>query len=300
MEKKTIVVCGGTGNQGGAVVDALLKKQNWHLVALSRNPEGAKAQALKEKGVTLKNADLRDKASLISAFKGAYGVYGVTQPFSSDYKKSDPKGEIEQGRNIVDSCVEAGIGHLVLSTVFGRDTPSAAVSHVDSKTTIVEYLKKTKVPYTILRPASFMDNIGTSFFPVKKGTVRGYTDKDVKIPYIAAKDIGEFAALVFEQPDLYRLKEMNLAGDLVSGEELARMLSKIRNGEPFKYTAIPRLVMWLFAREFYQMRIVFEKAGRPPYPVEYADALRTSKQLCPDILTMEQYLLSRGFDVKQL
>lgn len=300
MARKTIAVCGATGNIGGAVIESLLKKQHWNIVALSRNPEGAKATALKDKGVKLIKADMQNRASMISAFEGAHCVFGVTQPFSSVYKKSNPKGEVEQGRNIVDSCVENGVKHLVLSTVFGRDTQSTGVSHVDSKTTIVNYLKKTEVPYTILKPASFMDNIGTSFFPVKKGYVRGFTDKDVKIPYIAAKDIGEFAALVFEQPSLYRNNEMNLMSDLVSGEELAKTLSKIRGGEPFKYKAIPRPVMWLFAREFYEMRVSFEKSGRPPYPNEYNNALRNCREIRPAILTMEQYLLSQGFDVKQL
>jgi uncharacterized protein YbjT (DUF2867 family) len=300
MEKKVVVVCGAAGNQGGAVVESLWHNSRWVVVGLTRDPEGTKAKSLRDKGIILKKADLRDKTSLIRAFEGAHSVFGVTQPFSADYKKSDPKGEVEQGRNIVDSCVQTGVGHLVLSTVFGGNTQSTGVSHLDSKTQIVDYLKKSGVPYTILKPASFMDNIGTSFFPAKKGYVRGFTDKDVKIPYIATKDIGEFAALFFEQPSLYLQKEMNLMADLVSGDDLANILSKIRNGEPFKYKAIPRLIMRLFAKEFYEMRVSFEKVGRPPYPEEYADALRTCKELRPEMLTMEQYLLSRGYDKKQL
>ena len=76
-----------------------------------------------------------------------------------------------------------------------------------------------------------MDNIGTDFFTVKKGRIRGFTDKDVKVPYIAARDIGEFAALMFEQPLLYRQKELDVVADFVSGGELALILGKIRNGE---------------------------------------------------------------------
>ncbi len=300
MERKLVVVCGAAGNQGGAVVQSMLKTNRWNVVGLTRDPEGTKAKSLRDKGIILKKADLRDKGSLISAFEGAHSVYGVTQPFSADYKKSDPKGEVDQGRNIVDACVQTGVSHLVLSTVFGRTTQSTGVYHLDSKSQIVEYLKKTKVPYTILKPASFMDNVGTSFFPVKKGYVRGFTDKDVKIPYVATKDIGEFAALFFEQPSLYHKTEMNLMADLVSGEDLAKILSKIRNGEPFKYKAIPRLIMRFFAKEFYEMRVSFEKVGRPPYPEEYADALRTCKEIRPEMLTMEEYLLSRGFGKKQL
>jgi uncharacterized protein YbjT (DUF2867 family) len=300
MDKKTIVVCGATGNIGTAVVESLLKKQLWNVIALSRNPDGIKAKALNAKGIKVIKADLQDKASLVSAFQGAHYVFGITQPFSSDYKKSDPKGEVEQGYNIVDGCTENAIEHLVLSTVFGRNTQTYGVSHLDSKSKIVDYLKKTNLQYTILKPASFMDNIGTSFFPVKKGFVRGFTDKDVKIPYIATRDIGEFAALVFEQPGLYRMKEMNLMADLVSGEELANTLSRIRNGDPFKYKTIPRLLMRLFAKEFYEMRVSFEKSGRPPYPDEYNSALRICKEMRPEIINLEQYLISQGYNSKLL
>jgi uncharacterized protein YbjT (DUF2867 family) len=297
MESGNIVVCGATGHQGGATIDALLRRTHGNVVALSRNPESDKSLALRERGVRVVKADLGDKGSLIEAFRGADAVFGVTQPFSSDYRKSDPEGEVDQGRNIVDACADTGVGHLVLSTVLGLNIQGTGVSHLDSKSAIVAHLKETRLNYTILRPASFMDNIGSSFFPVRKGHVRGFTDGDVKIPYIAVKDIGEIAALVLEHPGLYRGKELDLAADLVSGEELARTLSKIRNGAQFRYTAIPRLPMRLFAREFYQMRVSFEKGGRPPYNNGQVDAaIRASKEMHPQILTLEQYLLFRKFD----
>lgn len=300
MDKKTIAVCGATGQQGGATVEALIKKGKWDIVALSRDPDSAKSKALKEKGIRVVQADLLDKGSLAKAFRNAQMVFGVTQPFSPDYKKTNTKEEVEQGRNIVDACAKEKVELLVQSSVFSSGMKDFGVAHLDSKTTIVNYLKISGLPYAILKPASFMDNIGTDFFTVKKGHMRGFTDKDVKVPYIAAKDIGEFAALVFEQPLLYRQKEVDLVADFVSGDDLALTLGKIRNGEHFKYTAIPRLAMWLFAREFYGMRVSFEKAGRPPYPEEVAIAIQKCKEMHPGIMTVEKYLLYRNFDSKAL
>lgn len=227
-------------------------------------------------------------------------VFGMTQPFSPDYKKAHPEEEIEQGRNIVDACREAGVEHLVLSTVFTSGMESTGVAHLDSKIMIANYLKKSSESYTILKPASFMDNIGSAFFPVKKGYVRGFTDRDVKIPYISTRDIGEFAALAFEKPSLYRHKELDLVADFVSGEELALTLERIRKGERFRYKAVPRLLMRIFAREFYDMRVGFEKGGRPPYPAEIATAIKNCKELHPDMMTLEKYLLYRNYDVRRL
>ena len=50
MDKKTIAVCGATGQQGGATVEALMKKGQWNIVALSRDPDGEKSRALIGKG----------------------------------------------------------------------------------------------------------------------------------------------------------------------------------------------------------------------------------------------------------
>jgi hypothetical protein len=58
--------------------------------------------------------------------------------------------------------------------------------------------------------------------------------------------------------------------------------------------------MWLFAREFYRMRVAFEKAGRPPYPKEVADAIRTCLEVNPRMMTVEKYLLFKKYDSKVL
>ncbi|MEW6701777.1 MAG: NmrA/HSCARG family protein [Bacteroidota bacterium] len=300
MDKKTIVVCGATGKQGGAVIESLLKKQHWNVVALSRNLEGDKATALRKRGVKVMKADLQDRASLVSAFRGAKGVFGVTQPWSSDYKKCYTDAEIVQGHNIVDACNKASVEHLIISSVVHLDMKHTGVTHVDSKIAIENYLKQSKVPHTLLRLASFMDNIGADFFPVKRRYVRGLTDKNVKVIYIACKDIGEFAAIAFEQPDKYLNKDLDLIADFISGEELAETLGKIRKGEYFKYKSPPKFLLKIFAKEFYEMRLLFENWGRPPYPEEFSNAIKKCKEIHPGIMTVEEYLLSKGYDVKQL
>lgn len=300
MEKKSIVVCGASGNQGGAVVRSLLHSQQCNIVALSRNPDSERMQDFKRKGVTIRRADLQDKASLTKVMQNAYGCFGLTQPWSSDYKKVNIAGEIEQGRNIVDACLEAGVKHLIQSTVLQFGTGKTGIPHVDSKLAIEESLMKSKVPCTLLRPASFMDNIGTFFFPVKKGSIKGFVDGDAKVPYIACEDIGVFAGLAFEHPDDFIGKKINLIGDFVSGEELCQSMSKLRNGEHFSYKTTPKWLMRIFANEFYKMRTAFEKYGRPPYPPEVQDVISECKRMHPKLLSIEQYLKAQGYQTKKL
>jgi uncharacterized protein YbjT (DUF2867 family) len=300
MEKKTIVVCASTGNQGKAVVEALLTRRLWRVIALSRDPESERARFLTQLGVEVRKGDIEDKASLLKTFTDAYGVFGVTQPWSADYKTCNIEKELLQGQNIADACKVNGIQHLVLSTVLNFGASHTGVPHVDSKLRIEEYVIDKGIPYTFLRPASFMDNIGMNFFPIKNGSIRGFVAADAKVPYIACADIGAFAAIALENPERYLGKGINLISDFVSGNDLCSILSRIRNGERFRYQAPPAFLLRLFAREFYLMRSYFEKNGRPPYPKEVDEVIAECKKSHPGLLTMEHFLKRQGFDKKTL
>jgi uncharacterized protein YbjT (DUF2867 family) len=319
MVDNTIVVCGATGNQGGAVVNSLLAansveavgvgpasaglrtSQRWNVVALSRDPNGAAASRLRDRGVEVRRADLKDAASLREAFADAYGVFGVTQPWSPDYRRCDARGEVVQGRNIVRACLDSGVQHLVMSTVMTIGREKTGVSHVDSKLEIEEIIRMSGLAYTLLRPGSFMDNIGMPFFPIRKGSVKGWVNGQAKVPYVACKDIGVFAAMAFQDPETYLYREVPLIGDFVSGQELTAILSKMRSGEPFKYKAPSRLLMRIFAKEFYGMRAKFEDEwGKPPYPPEMFAALTSCREVNPSMMTVEDHLRSQGYADKAL
>lgn len=300
MDKKRVVVCGATGKQGGAVVRSVLAGGRWDLAAISRTPEGPAAVELKHLGVQVLRGDLLDKGSLIDAFRGAYGVYGVTQPWSPDYKKCNIADEIQQGKNIIDACLDAGVRHLVLSSVLLPANKKMGVPHVDSKVDIEAYGEEKKAPLTIVRPGSFMDNIGSSYFPVRQGKVRGFVAGDAKVPYIACMDIGVLVSVVFERPAEFMGRVVNAVGDYVSGFEIAGILSRLRNGERFSYSVVPAPLMWLFAREFYTMRRAFEKHGRPPYPAEIACYMEETRRMHPGAATMEEFLRRQGYASRAL
>jgi hypothetical protein len=130
--------------------------------------------------------------------------------------------------------------------------------------------------------------------------VRGFVDADAKVPYICCRDIGKIAAKIFEEGESQIGKQMILVSDFISGNELCEILSRLRNGEYFRYVTIPKILMRLFAKEFYLMRVAFEKSRRPPYPKELLDALEDCRKKYPEILTVEQFLKFRGFDTKEL
>jgi uncharacterized protein YbjT (DUF2867 family) len=293
--RSKVVVCGATGHQGQAVVRHLLASGCWDVVGVSRAPENSAAVALVRAGAQVAGGDLLDCTSLERAFKGAYGVFGITQPWSPDYKTSDIAGEIRQGKNIVDASVAAGVAHLVLSTALQPESGLSGIPHVDSKVEIEAYARTAKVPLTVIRPAQFMDNIGSRFFPVKAGRVRGFVASDAKVPYIACADIGALVSVAFTRRAELVGNEINAVGDFVSGNDIAEILTRLQ-GQPVRYTVPPAWLLWVFAREFYAMRRLFERYGRPPYPPQFATYMNDTRRLWPDAMTMERFLREPKLD----
>ncbi|TSJ42625.1 NmrA/HSCARG family protein [Mucilaginibacter corticis] len=294
MKKGIIVVCGATGNQGGAVSRSLLADGKWHVIAITRDINSEKAKKLEELGAEIRFADLEDEASLINVFKNAYGVFGVTQPWAPDYSKCYQDKELTQGLNIINACKTAGIKHLVMSSVINYDNLPKGIGPYDSKLKIEAYLKSQKMLYTIVRCAQFMDNIGSHFFPVKNGAVKGFVAPDVKVPYIACKNIGSFNTVIFNDPNRFYCSTVNLVGDFISGNEIAGILQKIRH-EPFVYRATSKFILRLFAPEFHQMRAMYEKIGRPPYASEVTDVINRSMLMLDEPITIKDHLIAAGY-----
>lgn len=285
-----IVVCGATGQQGGAVVDALVALGQGPLRGLTRDVASRNADALRARGVEMVKADLTDVDSLAAAFDGARAVFAVTQPWTSDYKKAIPRVEVEQGRAIIAAAQRMKIEHMVMSTVIlDGANRKTGVPHIDSKIEIEMDLAKSKLSWTVLGPGTFMDNIGTDFLPVGHKSIRGFVSKEAALPYIAVRDIGRAAAKVFADPSSHVGKRINLVSGMYDGDAVCNALSKVY-GRSYRWKAPPRLLMRIFAPEFYKMRLGFEKFGRPPFPAEYLESVESTRQLLPDAWSMEDYV----------
>lgn len=296
-----VVVCGATGQQGSWVVRALLRRGGARVVALSRRPGSPAARELLARGVEVRRADLGNVDSLVAALEGAGAVFGVTQPWSSDYARADVAAELAQGRNLVDACRRAGVGQLVFSTAMRVDDAPTGVPHVDSKRELERYLRGSGVPFTLLRPGTFMDNLGRSFFPIRRGTVRGFVPGDVRLPFVACRDIGEACAAVIADRDRWLGATVDLVGEFTSGDELCAALGRLRR-ERFRHVAPPELLVRAVAHEFFAMRRGMERAGRPPYPYreEIDAAIEATRRLVGAPWSLERFLLESGFDTRSL
>lgn len=89
-------------------------------------------------------ANVDDAASLSTAIKGSYGVFGVTDFWSI----LDKEREIRQGKNIFDACKENGVKHFVWSALPNAEKITEGklkhVDHFDSKAIVAEYVEQNK------------------------------------------------------------------------------------------------------------------------------------------------------------
>jgi len=285
-----IVVCGATGQQGRAVIDALLARNQGPIRGLTRNLSGPTAQALRSRGVDMVSADLGNAESLNAAFSGAKAVFAVTQPWSADYSKASPKAEVAQGMAILKAAKQNGIEHLVFSTALHDGSlRKTGVPHVDSKVEIEMALAESNIPWTVLGPGTFIDNIGTKFLPVGHKSIRGFVSREAALPYIAVRDIGLAAAKAFAERSAFLKKRENLVAGMWDGGDICGALTKVY-GRPYSWKAPPRILMRLFAPEFYKMRIAFETLGRRPFPSAYTEAVESTRKLLPNFWSVEDYV----------
>ena len=113
MTKQVVAVLGGTGLQGGGVVDALMGAGRFAVRVASRNPASDAARALAARGVEVVKADLLDPSTLRSALEGAHGAFVVT----NFWDPAQMPRETEIGTAAVQAARDAGVKHLIWSTL---------------------------------------------------------------------------------------------------------------------------------------------------------------------------------------
>lgn len=220
MAGQLVLVTGATGQQGGAVARELLKK-GYKVRAMTRNPDSDKAKALKEAGAEVVKGDLNDAASVMGALKGCWGAFAVQNTWEAGVE-----GEERQGKEFAKLAKEAGIQHLVYSSV-GSAHRNTGVPHFENKSRVEETIRKLGFPsFVIVRPVFFMENMKTFFPPDENGNINVAMSPSTKLQMVAVKDIGKFGALAFDKAKDLNGQAIDFAGDSLTIPEAAAVISK--------------------------------------------------------------------------
>ncbi len=239
--KKTIVVFGATGAQGGGLAQAILSDPNseFQVRAVTRNADSEKAKQLESQGAEVIEADIDDKQSIVNALKGAYGAFFVT--FFWDH--FSPEKEYAQAKSMAEAAKETNMTHVIWSTL--EDTRNWVpidddrmptlqgkykVPHFDAKGEANQCFVDAGVNTTFLVASFYWENLIYFGMGPKKGPDGNlaitFPMGDKKLAGVAAEDIGKCAYGIFKKGLEFSGKTIGVAGDHLNGTEMANSLSK--------------------------------------------------------------------------
>jgi uncharacterized protein YbjT (DUF2867 family) len=239
MPKLSII--GATGELGRVVVRHFLQKGQ-PLKALVRN--AAKATDLQSKGVETVVGDLTDVASIKTALQDVDIVVTAAHGMLGKGKNSSAKIDDEAHRHLIDAAVAAGVKQFIYLSAYGA-APNSPIDFFRTKYKIEQYLIKSGLTYTILRPAAFMEwhmhnTLGDAIIRKGKAFILGKGEN--KTNFIAAEDVAQVIVTAIKNPLFYN-KQIELAGpENLTKKEVANLYFKHLGKAPNIMT-IPRGVL---------------------------------------------------------
>ena len=278
IRSPVIAVTMATSRQGIGVVKELSKTNKYKIRAITRNVKSTKALELGNlENVELVKGDLMDPESLSRAFNGVDAIFGNTTPtkgwkvFRGSIVRSY---EMEQGFNLINQVKVAykkgQLNHFIFSSISKAKNPlknDPAPGHFTSKWDIEEYIEKCdlKEITTVLRPVSYFENFENKLpgYTISKKIFPGIVNKDFKWQTIAVEDVGKWVRGVLSKPEKYKNQSINIAGEELTGLEMAMTLQKLVAAEGLQtnYVMIPRQAMKLLEYDIGVMADWIERTG---------------------------------------
>lgn len=223
-----IVITGATGQLGRLVIAELLKTvPATQLVAAVRSP--AKAADLAALGVTVRQADYSQPASLAAAFQGASKVLLISS--------SEVGQRLPQHRAVIEAAVQAGVGLLAYTSLLRADSSPLALAGEHRQTEAL--LAAAPLPHVLLRNGWYTENYLAAIpAALQHGVLLGSAGAG-RIASAARADYAAAAAAVLSNEG-HAGKVYELAGDdAYTLDQLAAEISR-QSGRPLRYQDMPR------------------------------------------------------------
>jgi len=217
-----ILVTGAAGKTGRAVIAALVAR-GWPVRALvHREEQAGLVHSLGAKEVIV--GDMRDEATLKRGCQDARAVYHICPNVSPD--------EIPIGKAAMASAHDARVEHFVFHSVLHPLTQE--MTHHWNKLRVEELLFESGLGYTILQPASYMQNVLAGWqMIIEQGVYAVPYSVESPFSMVDLEDVAEAAAVVLTEPG-HAGATYELAGpDVLTQRQAAEILSR-RLGHPVR------------------------------------------------------------------
>lgn len=209
-----VLVVGATGKFARMIVPEL-RRRNVVVRALVRDE--ARAAVARSLGATeIALGDLRDAESLTRAMPGVDGIFHIGPAFTSD--------EAAMGVALVEAAQQSSVRKFVFSSVI-QPTNTRLANHA-SKIPVENALYSSRLEYTILHPANFMQNIGLAWPSIRDHACFGEPfPKNTRIARVDYRDVAEIAAVALTD-DRLAYATLELCAGMFSRMDIVAALSE--------------------------------------------------------------------------
>src|SRR6266852_3016482 len=230
------VILGATGNTGSVISNSLLMKGEKVRVV---GRDATRLQRFVRKGAEALTANVNDAAALGKAFAGARAAYLMLPPSmtSQDYR-ADQERESDA---IAKAVKESGLRYAVHLSSYGAHVPEGTgpIAGLHSSEQKLNAIGGLNVLH--LRAAYFMENnLAASGMIHGMGILGHALLPDLKLPMIATRDIGDYAARRILNLDFSGKQTRELLGERdVSMTEATAVIARGIGKPDLRYVQFP-------------------------------------------------------------
>src|SRR5215207_7272689 len=214
-----ILITGAGGKTGKALIRVLARVES--VCAFVHHEEHV--SVMKSLGADkVLVVDLRDKSAIRLAMRGVKAVYHICPNMNPD--------EVVIGTLVLEEARNAGVKRFVYHSVLHPQTEK--MNHHWQKLRVEEMIFESGLPFTILQPAPYMQNLLAGWKSiVEEGVLRVPYSVNSKFSFVDLEDLAEAAKIVLIEPD-HTNAIYELAGTLpMSHVEVAEVFSRVLNRE---------------------------------------------------------------------
>ena len=195
-----MLVAGATG-QLGRVITRRLLDSGVKVRALARNADGLAEFAPRAE---IAAVDMRDVQKLTEACRGVDQIIATANNNMGKGATSPTRVDLSCYQNLCAAARNAGVRRLVYVSYRGV-TQDTAVDIFRVKWYIEDAIRRSGVPWVMLRPTAFMDIwidqiVGKGIR--EKGVATIFGGGTAVANYIAVEDVGEFAVKILARPEI--------------------------------------------------------------------------------------------------
>lgn len=216
MAIKKVLITGAAGKTGLTIIHALAHHQHHIRAMIFREAQTSLVHSAGATEVTI--GDIRQRTHLAAAMNGCQAVYHICPNMAAD--------EHAIGRSVIAAARESGIEHFVYHSVLHPQVEK--MPHHWQKMRVEELLFQSGLKYTILQPASYMQNI-LAYWPSisEEGRLPLPYNPDTVINMVDLLDVAEAAAVIIGNENHFQAVYELCGKENLAQREIVEILSEM-------------------------------------------------------------------------